>query len=201
MKFFPGKRVETETTQQALQESLDMAFDAYGDAVRKLADEKFSEIVKPYLDKHCIAFRSGNGQYWFEKGGVPYWTNSHTVESFDKVTLIEDGDEEGWVVFDVVQAYVPGQVAISFGNYLPTYTPPNYAMNDYTIKMTAIEFEEKTGQPPIQDDLERVNCTCVGEVGHSQCGWCYYHNVPKYTCMCTHPVNTPHPQELSTQLL
>ena len=66
-------------------------------------------------------------------------------------------------------------------------------MSDYTIQMTASEFEKHTGRKPIQDDLGRVNCADAGRAGHSQCGWCYYHNGPKYACgnMCNQPANKP----------
>jgi hypothetical protein len=50
--------------------------------------------------------------------------------------------------------------------------------------MNAEEFEQKTGYPPIQDDLERVNCKQVGEAGHWQCGWCKVHDLPRFACAC-----------------
>lgn len=50
--------------------------------------------------------------------------------------------------------------------------------------MTAEEFEKKFGAPPIQDDLERVNCPTVGDFGHSQCGVCAKHNKPRFLCGC-----------------
>lgn len=37
--------------------------------------------------------------------------------------------------------------------------------------ITAEHFEARTGQAPVQDDLERSNCSRAGMFGHSQCGW------------------------------
>ena len=39
--------------------------------------------------------------------------------------------------------------------------------------MNAEEFEAKTGEPPVQDDLERVNCKAAGSIGHWLCGYGY----------------------------
>lgn len=50
--------------------------------------------------------------------------------------------------------------------------------------MTAEEYEQKTGFPPQNDDLDRVNCKTVGEVGHWQCGWCKTHDLPRFSCPC-----------------
>ncbi len=55
----------------------------------------------------------------------------------------------------------------------------------YLMKIDAKEFEEKTGRKPEDDDLERVNCTMVGRMGHSSCGWCYEHSRPRYECWCS----------------
>jgi hypothetical protein len=38
-------------------------------------------------------------------------------------------------------------------------------------EITAEKFEQRMGQPPIQDDLERCNCQEAGKLGHSSCGW------------------------------
>lgn len=38
--------------------------------------------------------------------------------------------------------------------------------------VTAEVFEEITGEPPKDDDLERANCTKHGEIGHDDCGFC-----------------------------
>ena len=53
-------------------------------------------------------------------------------------------------------------------------------------EITAEEFEEKTGSPPIQDDLERVNCLRVGTPGHRNCGWCKICDKPAFYGLCTH---------------
>jgi hypothetical protein len=45
-------------------------------------------------------------------------------------------------------------------------------------------FIEKTGTEPKDDDLERCNCDLVGEIGHSQCGWCNKHDKPRFLCGC-----------------
>lgn len=50
--------------------------------------------------------------------------------------------------------------------------------------MNAHEFEQATGRKPEQDDLERVNCDKVGQLGHICCGWCPKHNGPNFECGC-----------------
>jgi len=50
--------------------------------------------------------------------------------------------------------------------------------------MQAYEFEQTTGRKPEQDDLERVNCDQVGEIGHLSCGWCSSHDGPMFECGC-----------------
>lgn len=52
------------------------------------------------------------------------------------------------------------------------------------MTITAEEFEARTGQPPEQDDLERVNCPHAGSMGHWQCGWCDDCELPQYQCGC-----------------
>jgi len=47
--------------------------------------------------------------------------------------------------------------------------------------MTAAEFEKVTGVPPVQDDLERVNCDKAGELGHLSCGVCDC-GMPMFMC-------------------
>lgn len=49
---------------------------------------------------------------------------------------------------------------------------------------TADDFKRATGREPQQDDLERVNCDQVGEIGHMTCGWCHTHNAPAFWCEC-----------------
>lgn len=44
------------------------------------------------------------------------------------------------------------------------------------------EYTQKYGLQPINDDLDRVNCNEVGEVGHSQCGECPEHHKPRFMC-------------------
>ena len=38
-------------------------------------------------------------------------------------------------------------------------------------KMTYDDYVKIVGVPPIDDDLDRVNCGKVGQVGHEMCGW------------------------------
>ena len=54
----------------------------------------------------------------------------------------------------------------------------------FTLKMTVAEFKKYTGYEPINDDLDRVNCKEVGTIGHSLCGWCFIHNLPRLQCGC-----------------
>ncbi len=48
--------------------------------------------------------------------------------------------------------------------------------------ITAAGFEAATGQPPTEDDLERVNCGREGQFGHRVCGWCDEHGLPIFQC-------------------
>ena len=44
--------------------------------------------------------------------------------------------------------------------------------------ITAEDYEKATGSKPIQDDVERANCSRAGVAGHESCGWCVKNNVP-----------------------
>lgn len=46
--------------------------------------------------------------------------------------------------------------------------------------ITALQFKDCTGSEPIQDDLERCNCSVPGTLGHIFCGWNYVKNVPMF---------------------
>ena len=50
--------------------------------------------------------------------------------------------------------------------------------------ITEIEFTEKAGFAPDQDDLRRANCQLAGETGHWHCGWCAEHDKPRFVCGC-----------------
>lgn len=50
--------------------------------------------------------------------------------------------------------------------------------------MTAQEFETLMGRAPADDDLERANCSQVGQIGHITCGWCLLHDAPAWECLC-----------------
>lgn len=46
--------------------------------------------------------------------------------------------------------------------------------------ITAEQFEQATGQKPVDDDLERSNCKAAGELGHFHCGWNAEKNLPRF---------------------
>lgn len=48
--------------------------------------------------------------------------------------------------------------------------------------MNAVQFIYRTGYAPVQDDLERVNCSEAGKIGHQQCGWCEKCDAPRFQC-------------------
>lgn len=52
--------------------------------------------------------------------------------------------------------------------------------------MTAEEFTQKMGRQPEADDLDRVNCTQIGHVGHLACGWCDFCDAPAFQCLRWH---------------
>lgn len=43
------------------------------------------------------------------------------------------------------------------------------------------EFERRFGRKPQNDDLDRVNCTSPGKIGHFMCGVCE-HDRPCFEC-------------------
>lgn len=53
-----------------------------------------------------------------------------------------------------------------------------------TKDITGPQFKERFGVVPEKDDLERVNCTTIGTVGHQQCGVCEVHSKPRFMCGC-----------------
>jgi hypothetical protein len=59
--------------------------------------------------------------------------------------------------------------------------------------MTNEEFKSRFGVTPQQDDLERVNCDRVGDIGHFQCGVCEKHNQPRFICGCFAKLTTEKP--------
>ncbi len=44
--------------------------------------------------------------------------------------------------------------------------------------ITAEKYEKATGHKPVNDDLERANCSEAGKVGHAFCGWDHRRNKP-----------------------
>jgi hypothetical protein len=46
------------------------------------------------------------------------------------------------------------------------------------------EFEKRFGCKAERDDLDRVNCSHAGSVGHYHCGVCSIHNKPRFMCGC-----------------
>jgi hypothetical protein len=53
-----------------------------------------------------------------------------------------------------------------------------------TQTITGQQFKVQFGIDPEKDDLERVNCTTIGTVGHQQCGVCEIHKKPRFMCGC-----------------
>lgn len=53
-------------------------------------------------------------------------------------------------------------------------------------EITAEEFEKRFNLKPSHDDLHRVNCEFVGEMGHYTCGLCDGHKKPRFLCGCWH---------------
>lgn len=46
--------------------------------------------------------------------------------------------------------------------------------------ITAEQFKAAVGRDPENDDLERSNCECGGEIGHYFCGWDEEANLPRF---------------------
>lgn len=56
---------------------------------------------------------------------------------------------------------------------------------DFNTEITAEVYCKLFGYPPVDDDLERINCKKTG-FGHSVCGWCKEHNKARFMCGCQH---------------
>lgn len=48
------------------------------------------------------------------------------------------------------------------------------------MKITAKMFKHATGYEPVDDDLERVNCSKAGQLAHVSCGWDHERNMPVF---------------------
>jgi hypothetical protein len=48
--------------------------------------------------------------------------------------------------------------------------------------ITAAQFTRAAGRAPIDDELQRANCTHAGHSGHMECGWCAEHDQPAWAC-------------------
>lgn len=48
------------------------------------------------------------------------------------------------------------------------------------MTITKEHFTKRVGHPPVQDDLERVNCPLAGESGHYFCGWDHEADLPVF---------------------
>ena len=46
--------------------------------------------------------------------------------------------------------------------------------------ITPEQFEYYVGRAPMDDDMERCNCSKAGQTGHDQCGWNLKHNLPVF---------------------
>lgn len=65
-------------------------------------------------------------------------------------------------------------------------SPTGQSTNSSHTEMTSIEFAAAVGSEPKDDDMDRVNCRVAGTIGHSQCGWCWDCNKPRFMCGHSH---------------
>lgn len=49
------------------------------------------------------------------------------------------------------------------------------------VTISVKQFTQATGRDPVDDDIDRVNCSFRG-VGHDSCGWCIICNAPYSEC-------------------
>jgi hypothetical protein len=56
------------------------------------------------------------------------------------------------------------------------------------VIITAEQFRHATGRDPVGDDLERVNCSKAGDLGHWFCGWDDMANLPRFLSSSQHIV-------------
>jgi hypothetical protein len=49
-----------------------------------------------------------------------------------------------------------------------------------TANMSEQDYLNAVGEMPIDDDLERVNCPLINQIGHYHCGWNSCKNKPMF---------------------
>jgi hypothetical protein len=50
------------------------------------------------------------------------------------------------------------------------------------IEITREYFIARVEREPVNDDLERCNCTQAGQLGHWGCGWNVERDLPQFMC-------------------
>lgn len=56
------------------------------------------------------------------------------------------------------------------------------------MNITEEKFAKNVGRAPENDDLERCNCECAGELGHTSCGWNTETDMPAFMGSFAKPV-------------
>lgn len=116
-----------------LEEEMEKAFQQYTEAIEKIADRVFRQLVKPYLDAHQFSLKVVNGEWWLEKGAVCYWV-ANVGYSKDRRDVYDDllgKSAIGRKIFEALQTGIPGYHA-SLGMYMPCYDPMKAAAKEKT---------------------------------------------------------------------
>jgi hypothetical protein len=66
--------------------------------------------------------------------------------------------------------------------------------------ITAEQFEDATGHPPQDDDLERCNCPEAGSLMHQYCGWDHERNLPEFIAVARRLKENLDAQQVASQV-
>jgi hypothetical protein len=98
---------------------------------------------------------------------------------------IESGDWAKWELSQRGLQYPtrPTRFANSITNIPVTINVTNPAgLDSSNWTYSRSRFIASVGREPVNDDLDRANCTEAGTVGHQSCGWCDMCDKPRFVC-------------------
>ena len=84
---------------------LEKEYSDYCNKVYKFAENKFDEIIKPYLIKHGYKFLSGNGIYFIK----------------DKRGIQIDHEDLPKYIYDLLSMEIPGMEGNDLGSLMPDF--------------------------------------------------------------------------------
>lgn len=132
-----------------------------GEAGNRAAQaSSLDELVALVSWAHVYLFMGG----WWECKGIDHrGYNAHRLDEDERMVSVSESRLE----FFVPKFFIPPELGALHGG-----------LKD----VSADEFEEMCGRAPVQDDLERANCSEAGKPGHSMCGVCERCSKPRFEC-------------------